>query len=734
MFELLSTVLASTVFASTSLASTVTPASGPSAANAAELATAFLNDLALVLATAAATTILFRTLRLPVALGYVLAGMLLGPHLPTGIDANPASVSTLSELGVTLLMFAVGLELSVSKIFRVGVSALLTAVVEVSLVFWLGYMLGRGFGASARECVFLGAALSVSSTMLVTKTVREGDPLRSFVLGILVIEDVLAIVILALLTPLTGAEGASLEKLSGTLLKLIGFLVAALAVGIVFIPRAIRYVRSLGSDETTLVAVVGLCFSLAMLAHAAGFSVALGAFIAGAIVAEGGDGGAVEHLIAPLRDLFAAIFLVAVGMQVDPNVLRSEAWLVAAMCAVVLLGKVLGVTLGGVLTGTNLDRSMQAGAGLAQVGELSFVIAALGQGLGPFADVLPSAVVGASLGTALLAAPAYLVAPKIAWRMDKALPESLRLWLTFHASWLEKLRALFALRDPRFAGPRRFSRNLIIDTLALCLLCLALGLGRTRVLAFLREHRIPMSSLLYLACGVLLSSPLLLGLVRNAQRLGTEMSLLLLPAPEPNRVDLAASARRVFVVTLQLLIVSLVGLPVMAVTQPFLPAGTPLVLFVLVNAALLVVFVRRARSFRGHVRAGTSVLIETFRKQVQTSQPNTSAPTTGPSSPEGHATADEPAHKRAESVLPGFSNLTTVSLGRRSRAVGQSLAQLNLRGVTGASVLAIRRQGQGLVPSPSEQLQSGDELVLTGTQSAVDAAQSLLTHAEGQGA
>lgn len=685
------------------------------------LAIAFLRDLALVLGTAALTTVLFRAAKLPVALGYVLAGLVVGPHLPTGIDANPTTIATLSELGVTLLMFAVGLELSVSKILRAGSSALVTALVEVSLVFWLGYLVGSALGVSARESVFIGAALSISSTMLVAKTLDQASdpPLRQFVLGVLVIEDLLAILLLAVLTPLAGSGGLSPLQIGITLLKLFLFLAVALGVGLVAVPRAVRYVVSLGSPETTLVACIGFCFSVSLLAANAGFSVALGAFVAGALVAESGQSETIEHLVTPLKDMFAAIFLVSVGMQIDPLQITNEPLLVALLVCVVLVGKLLGVTLGGLFTGNKLTSSMKAGAALAQIGELSFIIAALGAGLGAFGARLYPSIVATSVLTALVAPVMTKRIPALALRIDRALPESLRTWLTFYPSWLESAKHS---ELSKVRGVRRYARNLVMDTAVICVWVAVLGSTRTRALPWLERHFVqpPLSTLLYPILGFVVAVPLVLGLLRNAQRLGTEFALRVLPAPEPGKLDLAASARRIFIVTLQLVIVSLVGLPIMAVTQPFLPPGSPVVLFLLINIVLGVSFMRSAKNFQGHVRAGAQVLLEAFAKHARMNE----AAASGPSL----SMVGEPADpfQTVQAVLPGFSNLTTMKVAANATAVGKSLRHLNLRGATGATVLGIRRKGEGVVPEPDDMIGAGDELILTGSAAAIDAAQRFL--------
>ncbi|HET9452059.1 MAG TPA: cation:proton antiporter, partial [Aggregicoccus sp.] len=258
----------------------------------------FLTNLALILCVAAVTTVLFRRLRQPVILGYLLAGLIIGPHTPIPLVAEPQVAHTLSELGVILLMFSLGLEFHLRKLLRVGRSAGIIAVIECSLLIWLGYVAGRAFGWTSSESIFTGALIAISSTTIIIKAFAEQGlrgRLTELVFGILIVEDLIAILLLAVLTAVGTGSGLSAGALAATLGKLAAFLVGLVGVGLFIIPRMVRAILKLDRPETTLVASVGICFALALLARAFGDPVALGAFLGGSLVAESGEGKQVAH-------------------------------------------------------------------------------------------------------------------------------------------------------------------------------------------------------------------------------------------------------------------------------------------------------------------------------------------------------------------------------------------------------------------------------------------------------
>ena len=297
----------------------------------------FLLALTIVLCVAGVTTVVFQRLRQPVVLGYILAGLIVGPYVPVPLVADRDIVRTLSELGVILLMFALGLEFSLRKLVRVGPTAGVTAIVQSSIMVWLGFVAGRAWGWTVLESVFAGAIVAMSSTTIIAKAfddLRVRGPIRDFVVGVLLVEDLFAVLFMAVLTAVATGAGVSPGQLGATLGRLGAFLALLLAAGMLVVPRAIRYVRHRDDPELLLVVSLGLCFGVSYLALAAGYSIALGAFIAGSLVAESGEAHAVEELVRPVRNLFAAIFFVSVGMLIDPAlVARNWAPILAFLVA-----------------------------------------------------------------------------------------------------------------------------------------------------------------------------------------------------------------------------------------------------------------------------------------------------------------------------------------------------------------------------------------------------------------
>jgi len=404
----------------------------------------FIRDLAIVMLVAGATTVLLHRLRLPVLPGYILAGVLIGPHTPGLLVTNPRTIDDISNLGVVLLMFTLGLEFSVRKLREVGGGVLLVTVAEVAFMLWIGYELGRVFGWSGRDALFLGAIMSLSSTMVATRTLSEGGlrqhSFARLVVGMLVAEDMLTIVILTLLTAV--AIGGSVQ--TGMALSLIGhlglFVVAGMLAGLLLLPRLVDYVAQFGNNEMLLVSVLGICFGASLLAAWLGFSVALGAFLAGAVVAEARCATRVVHMVEPLRDMFAALFFVAIGLKIDPAVLMDYVVPALAIAAVVILGKTLACSVGCFFVGHDVRTAVRAGLSMAQIGEFSFVIATLGLSLGAVSTfIYPIAVASALI--CMVSAPYLTRSADGLVRVGRRIaPRSLRLLLTSYSGWLENLR------------------------------------------------------------------------------------------------------------------------------------------------------------------------------------------------------------------------------------------------------------------------------------------------------
>jgi CPA2 family monovalent cation:H+ antiporter-2 len=674
----------------------------------------FFRSLTMVLAVAAVTTVIFQRLRQPVVLGYIVAGLIVGPHVAVPLVADVGTVQALSELGVILLMFSLGLEFSLAKLARVGTTAAFTGVIQCGVMTWLGVLAGRLCGWSTLECVFAGAVVAISSTTIIAKVFDEqriGGRLRELVVGILLVEDLIAIVFLAALTAAATGAGLSTGALAATVGRLATFLVALLVVGMLVVPGLMRVVVRLGRSETTLVASIGVCFTIAYVAQAFGYSVALGAFLAGSLVAESGAGDEIEHLVRPVRDLFAAIFFVAVGMLIDPALVARDWGVIALFTVVVVVGKVVSVTLGAFLTGSGLQMAVRTGMSLAQIGEFSFIIAALGQRLGTTGDVLYVVAVSVSVLTTLSTPWLVRAAEPLAAVVDRRLPRPLQMLVALYGAWLERLGA--QRNAGGSTGAARVVRLLVLDAGALSAL-----IASTAV--WLR----PGADLLVRVTGVgpetahtlgvvaacVASLPLLFGIARLSHRLGTELGDAALPKVV-GKADLNAAPRRALVLTLQLGVMLLAGVVVLAATQEFLPTYAGLLAIGALIAAFGVAIWRSATDLQGHVRAGAQAIAEVLATRAR------------------RGTVAEAARPLVEvaALLPGLGEPVAVELDATSPAVGKTLAALDLRGRTGATVLAITgRAAPVILPAGDQLLASGDVVALTGTHEAIEAAKGLL--------
>ena len=675
-------------------------------------ANVFLTNLAIVLCVAAVTTVVFQRLRQPVVLGYILAGLLVGPHVPFPLVADDEIIRGLSELGVILLLFTIGLEFTVEKLLRVGAAAAIVAVVEVSIQIILGDLAGRIFGWSPRESLFAGAVVAISSTTIIAKAFAElriGGRLRELVLSILIVEDLIAILLLAALTTLSAGR-LSAAELGITAGRLALFLGCVVVAGLLIIPRLVRAILKLDRPETTAVASVGICFAFALLAQRFGYSVALGAFLAGTLVAESQHGVSIEHLLQPVRDLFAAVFFVSVGMLIDPRLVRQHWAAILVLSAVVIAGKTVGVSIPAFLTGAGIRTSVAASMSLAQIGEFSFIIAAVGTSTGIVPDFFyPVAVSVSALTT--LTTPWMIRAsgPVAAW-VDRKLPHALQTFVALYGSWIDGLRA----PGPRRTRAQRLVRLLLLDAALLTAVVVLCARFFPEVIVWLRSRGglgARAAEVIALAAAIALAAPFLVGIVRLVGALALSLATQALPAGAPGKVDLAAAPRRALVVALQLAAAVALGLPLFAVARAFLPLAPTLALFAAAFVFLGIRLWLSVTQLQGHVRAGAQVLAAAFSQAR-------GAPAAGSGKLE----------QEIGQVLPGLGSPVRFTLSQDSPAVGRTLASLNLRGTTGATVLAIARAGEEvLVPTGHELLRVDDVLALAGTGEAVEAARALLS-------
>lgn len=578
----------------------------------------FIHDLALIMVVAGITTVLCHRLRQPVVLGYLVAGMLLGPHTPPlAFVLEEQSLHAIAELGVVLLLFSVGLEFNLRRLRQVGAGPVVAAGTEVMLMLWLGYELGRAFGWRTMDALFLGAIMSLSSTMLVLRSLddagRRKEAFGQLVLGILVVEDICTVVLIALLSgiALTGdvAPGQALTLIG----KLALFVVVGLVLGLLAIPRFIDWVAGLGRNETLLVTTLGVCFGASLLAVNAGLSVALGAFISGAIVGESHALPRVEKLIAPLRDMFGALFFVAIGMLIDPRALLQY-WLPVLLVSVaVIVGKTLTCTFGGALAGHDGRNALRAGLSLAQIGEFSFVIASLGLSLKVTSDFLYPIAVAVSAVTAFVTPYLVRSSDRIAEAAERRMPRPMRVLLAAYANWIAGLKPV-----EENAAIAAMLRRLVFHIVINMALVMAVFLGasylKPRLLELLPESIASdgaRRSVLW-AAALFLSLPMLIAAYRKADALG--MVLAELGIREGAAGARTYALRRVLGKLIPLGALVILALLVTVLGAAILPPGEVL-LVLLALAALVSAFLWRS-FVQVHARL-QAALKETIEKPAE---------------------------------------------------------------------------------------------------------------------
>jgi monovalent cation:H+ antiporter-2, CPA2 family len=671
-------------------------------------AISFLQDLAVVMIVAGLVTVVFHRFKQPVVLGYIIAGVIIGPHTPPfPLIHDEATINTLAELGVILLMFALGLEFSLRKLKEVGAPALIAAVLEILLLFWVGYEIGLLFHWRPLDSVFLGAMLSMSSTTVIIKVLRELGKMKErfahLVFGILVVEDILGIAMIALLSGIAMTGTLSVAGVGQTLGRLGVFLTVALVVGLIAVPRLLGYVARFKSNEMLLVTVLGLCFGVSLLAVKLGYSVALGAFVIGAVVAESREIHRIESLIEPVRDMFSAIFFVAIGLLIDPKMLVVH-WLpVLVITVAVIVGKVLTCSFGAFAGGNDTRTSLRVGMSLAQIGEFSFIIASLGVTLKVTSDFLYPIAVAVSAITTLFTPYLMRSTDAVINAFDRHAPRPLVNLLNLYTQRVGQIG------DQRHTSLgrkliRRWLGQMMLNAVLIAAIFLGAVFLEQRSPAWFKDlgwHSDTLPGALWLIA-IVLSLPMSIATFRKLQALGLLIAEL--------KVSSASSGGRttaVRAVVAQGVAVAgtvVLSLYILVLSSALLPPTK--VLVVLLGIVALIAWLLWRSFIRVYSRA-QSALRETL------SQPPPARP------------------DHSAEVLPAFwkaAQLDTLQLAEDASARGKRIRELQLRTRTGASIVGIERRGQSIInPTPDEELQPGDQVLIIGTRAQIQAAKAALS-------
>lgn len=445
-------------------------------------------DLALILICAGMMTLLFKKLKQPLVLGYVVAGFLASPHMPyTPSVVDTAHIQTWADIGVIFLLFALGLEFSFKKIVKVGGAAVIAACTIIFCMILLGVMVGACFGWQRMDCLFLGGMIAMSSTTIIYKAFDDlGLRKKQFaglVLSVLILEDILAIVLMVMLSTMAVSNNFEGVEMLGSIAKLVFFLILWFVVGIYLIPVLLKSCRKLMSEETLLIVSLGLCFGMVVMAAHTGFSAAFGAFIMGSIFAETVEAESIERLVKPVKDLFGAIFFVSVGMMVDPAMIVEYAGPIVAITLAVILGQSCFGTLGVLLSGQPLKTALQCGFSLTQIGEFAFIIASLGVSLGVTRQFLYPIVVAVSVITTFLTPYMIRLAEPTSNFVDAHLPEKWQKFLNHYASGSQPVN-----HDSLW---KKLILSLVRITLVYSIICVAIIALAFRFVVPLFQHSLP---------------------------------------------------------------------------------------------------------------------------------------------------------------------------------------------------------------------------------------------------
>ncbi|MFD2286005.1 sodium:proton antiporter [Pedobacter petrophilus] len=642
-------------------------------------------DLGLILAAAGITTLIFKRIKQPLVLGYILAGLLVGPHLdffPSVTDTK--SINIWGEIGVIFLLFSLGLEFSFKKLVKVGGSASITAIVKVLFIILAGYLTGKAMGWKDMDSLFFGGILSISSTMIAIKAFEElGLKHKKFaglVFGVLIVEDLLAILLLVLFSTLAVSQQSAGTEMVMSILKLAFFLVLWFLAGIFLIPSFLKATKKLMNDETMLVVSLALCLVMVLLADKVGFSPALGAFIMGSILAETTQAERIEHLTKSVKDLFAAVFFVSVGMLIEPAMLVKYAGPIILATVVIISGKILFTILGALLSGQPLKTAVQSGMSLAQIGEFSFIIASLGLTLKVTSDFLyPIAVAAAAITTFTSPYLIKLSEPFYNF-LNRILPKK---WLDGISRYSSSTEGMTTLSDWKILL-RGYAFNTVIHSVIIVSI---IFLASRYLQPFIANNVVNgmKSTIISLVVSFVIMAPFLWALsIRRIQK--TAYSHLWLSKKFTRGPLIAIEAFRIA------LGVFFVGFLVYEFFDTWIAAGLALVLMVL----MMFIFSRKLQSFYNKLEKRFILNLNARENQ----KPD---------------------------ILPWDTHLTELVVSPESEVVGQTLASLMIREKYGVNIAMIER-GRTNIPTPGrdERLYPNDKLLLIGADDQLAAVKTIL--------
>lgn len=650
-----------------------------------------VRDLAVILISAGIFTIISKALKQPLILGYIIAGFLIGPHIRFFFNISSAeAVHQWSEIGLIFMMFGLGLEFSFKKLLKVGSGALVTAGTKFIGVFVIGFIVGQALSWTVMESIFLAGLMSMSSTAVVLKSYDDmglkNKPYAGLVFGTLVVEDLIAILLMVLLSTMAVSNQFAGGELVGALTKLVFFIILVFVVGIYLIPTLLKKARRYLNDEILLLVSIGLCFAMVSIASAAGFSSALGAFVMGSILAETMESEHIEHLVSPIKDLFGAIFFVSVGMMIAPEIILHNWFVILILAMLVILTHIVFSAIGILLTGNGLENSVHTGFSLAQLGEFGFIIASVGVSLGVMRDFIYPVIVAVSVITTFttpymirLAGPAYsFLLKKMPDGMLNRLNQMERTSKSSAAErsdWHKLLSAYFL-------------RILLYSVILVALMIASRTLLEPFVGRLLPNLSKFVQNLITVGITLTAMAPLLYGLAVNKGSADVYAKRLMKAKPSNSWPIMGLLLGRFFLAIAFVLVV---------ISTHFDLAGWTALLLIVGGVVFFLVSRRR-------VRERSASLESTFFDNLNAK--------------EVQARKNAPVTASIKAKMAGYDvHLDKLEVSADSSYIGLMLKEIPIRDESGANIVKITRGSHViLIPDGEQKVYPGDELLTVGTE------------------
>jgi len=658
-----------------------------------------VSQLAIILIAAGVFTVISKALKQPLILGYIVAGFIVGPHLGLFPQFSPESVHEWSELGIIFLLFGLGLEFSLKKLVSVGSSAAITAGTQCAGMFIIGLAAGTVMGWSNMESIFLGGLMSMSSTTIIIKAYDDlglkNKPYASIIFGSLVVEDLIAVLLMVLLSTLAMSNKFAGGEMVLALAKLVFFLVICFLVGIYVLPTLLKKAKKYLSDEILLLVAIGLCFLMVVMANMSGFSSALGAFMMGSILSSTLEGERIAKITAPVKDLFGAIFFVSVGMMVDPAVI-AEHWPVILVITAIAIGGILICSSTGVLlAGKDLDTAVHAGFTLAQLGEFSFIIASLGCGLGVMRDFIYPVIISVSVITTFTTPYMIKAADPVSSWLHRKLPPKV----------LSRLSRESRDSESSIAERNEWKTYLKLYFTRICLygvVLIAILMVTKELLPKASAFLFPalsdkLRSLIEVVVSLLVMSPFIYGMAVHGDSLRTEAGRLLKKSARYKWPIIASVLLRIFLA---------VAFAMAPIVGHFTLAGWKFLLIFLGFAIFLFISRTTTRKF--------SYVEDRFMNNLNEKEDYERSITPVSSSLRDKMSGYD-VHIELFTVSPDFAH------------VGQTLREMPFRHNSGVNIIKIQRGSKSiLIPSGDERIFPGDGLLAVGTSAQISAFTSMM--------